>query len=300
MSVTYYTGTGQSSFTVAVTVGLPVWEQVTPEPNEKVLFRQSFMQLAANYTALALDTAYTGGVSYGVPSSPTYYLVAEENFNDQRAGILQWDRVYCKVPTSYTDAEEYVFTFPGFIQTVSGGSDFGVTAITASGSNFQLSTSLTYSVGDIVLVAVQYVRSGVTYFVEQNTKVVSGGSSGTTMNVPPIFPGTGTFTSVTGVTNKRAPSRTAQITEVVPSTIFNDFALTSVSAIDTDLPIIRQFAPVDNQGNAVTQLNISTLPTAVTYATMIQNNVLIAAQNSVRRRFRGNIYQRTTRMVPAT
>ena len=300
MSVTYYTGTGQSSFTAAVTVGLPVWEQVVPDPNEKVLFRQSFMQLAANYTPLTLDTAYSAAGTYGVPSTPTYYLVAEENFNDQKAGILQWDRVYCKVPTSYTDAEEYVFTFPGFVQVVSGGNDYAVTAIAASGSNFQLSTSMTYSVGDIVLVAVQYVRSGVTYFVEQNTKVVSGGSSGTTMNVPPIFPGTGTFTSVTGVTNKRAPVRTSQVTEVVPSTIFNDFALTSVSAIDTDLPIIRQFAPVDNTGAAVTQLNISTLPTAVTYATMIQNNVLIAAQNSVRRRFRGNIYQRTTRMVPAT
>lgn len=300
MSVTYYTATGQASFTAAVTVGLPVWEQVVPDPNDKVLFRQSFMQLAANYTPLTLDTAYPAPSTYGVPSSPTYYLVAEENFSDQRAGILQWDRVYSKVPQAYTDAEEYVFTFPGFVQVVSGGSDFGVTAITASGSNFQLSTSMTYNVGDTVLVAVQYVRSGVTYFVEQNTKTVSGGSSGTTMNVPPIFPGTGTFSSVTGITNKRAPSRTAQVTEVVPSTIFNDYALTSVSAIDTDLPIIRQFAPVDNQGNAVTQLNISTLPTAVTYATMIQNNVLIAAQNSVRRRFRGNIYQRTTRMVPAT
>lgn len=300
MSVTYYTATGQTSFTAAVTVGLPVWEQVVPDPNDKVLFRQSFMQLAANYTPLTLDTAYPAPSTYGVPSSPTYYLVAEENFSDQRAGILQWDRVYSKVPQAFTDAEEYVFTFPGFVQVVSGGSDFGVTAITASGSNFQLSTSMTYNVGDTVLVAVQYVRSGVTYFVEQNTKTVSGGSSGTTMNVPPIFPGTGTFSSVTGITNKRAPSRTAQVTEVVPSTIFNDYALTSVSAIDTDLPIIRQFAPVDNQGNAVTQLNISTLPTAVTYATMIQNNVLIAAQNSVRRRFRGNIYQRTTRMVPAT
>lgn len=300
MSVTYYTATGQTSFTAAVTVGLPVWEQVVPDPNDKVLFRQSFMQLAANYTPLTLDTAYPAPSTYGVPSSPTYYLVAEENFSDQRAGILQWDRVYSKVPQAFTDAEEYVFTFPGFVQVVSGGSDFGVTAITASGSNFQLSTSMTYNVGETVLVAVQYVRNGVTYFVEQNTKTVSGGSSGTTMNVPPIFPGTGTFSSVTGITNKRAPSRTAQVTEVVPSTIFNDYALTSVSAIDTDLPIIRQFAPVDNQGNAVTQLNISTLPTAVTYATMIQNNVLIAAQNSVRRRFRGNIYQRTTRMVPAT
>lgn len=300
MSVTYYTATGQSSFNSAVTVGLPVWDPILPVPNEKVLFRQSFMQTAVSYSPLALDTPYPAAGSYGVPTSPTFYLVAEENFQEQRAGILQWERVYSKVPTAWTDAEEYVFTFPGFIQTVSGGSDFAVTAITASGSNFQLSTSMTYSVGDTVLVAVQYVRSGVTYFVEQNTKTVSGGTSGTTMNVPAIFPGSGTFTSVTGVTNKRAPSRTAEVTEVVPSTLLNDYALTSVSGLDSDLPIIRQFSPVDSQGNSVTQLNTSTLPTAVTYSNMIQNNVLLAAQNSVRRRFYGNIYQRTTRMVPAT
>lgn len=300
MSVTYYTATGQSSFNSAVTVGLPVWDPILPVPNEKVLFRQSFMQTAVSYSPLALDTPYPASGSYGVPTSPTFYLVAEENFQEERAGILKWERVYAKVPTAWTDAEEYVFTFPGFVQTVTGGSDFGVTAIAASGSNFQLTTSMTYNVGETVLVAVQYVRSGVTYFVEQNTKTVSGGTSGTTMNVPAIFPGSGTFTSVTGVTNKRAPSRTAQVTEVVASTLFNDYALTSVSGLDSDLPIIRQFAPVDNQGNAVTQLNTSTLPTAVTYLNMIQNNVLVAAQNSVRRRFYGNIYQRTTRMVPAT
>jgi hypothetical protein len=300
MSVTYYTASTQASFTAAVTVGLPVWEPVLPVPNEKTLFRQSFMQVAASYVPLTLDTAYPAAGSYGVPSTPTYYLVAEDNFTDKNGGLLQWDRVYCKVPTSWTDAEEYVFTFPGFIQTATGGSDYTVTAITASGSNFQLSTSLTYTVGDSVYLGVQYVRNGITYFTNQQTKVVSGGSSGTTMNVPPIFVGTGAFTSVSGVVNKRATSRVLEVTEVVGSSIVNDYALSSVSALDTDLPIIRQFAPVDALGQTTTQLNPSTIPTAVTYLSMINNGVQIAAQNSVRRRFQGNIYVRTTRYVPAT
>lgn len=300
MSVTYYKASTQTSFTAAVTVGLPVWEPVVPVPNEKTLFRQSFMQIAASYSPLSLDTAYPAGGSYGVPATPTYYLVSEENFSDRSGGLMQWDRVYSKVPTSWTDAEEYVYTFPAFIQVATGGSDYAVTAITASGSNFQLSTALTYSVGDSVYLGVQYVRDGITYFVNQQTKVVSGGSSGTTMNVPPIFTGTGAFTSVSGVVNKRATSRTTEITEVVGSSIVNDYALSSVSALDNDLPIIKQFAPVDATGGTTNSLNTSTIPTAVTYVAMVQNNVQIAAQNSVRRRFRGNIYVRSTRYVPAT
>lgn len=300
MSVTYYKASTQTAFTAAVTVGLPVWEPLLPVPNEKTVFRQSFMQIAASYSPLALDTAYSAAGSYGVPSTPTYYLVAEENFTDKSGGLMQWDRVYSKVPTSWSDSEEYVFTFPGFIQTATGGTNYAVTAITASGSNFQLTTSMTYSVGDNVFLAIQYVRNGITYFIDQTTKVVSGGSSGTTMNVGAIFIGSGAFTGVSGVTNKITPARTDQITEVVGSTIFNDYALSSVSGLDTDLPIIRQFSPVDATGAATTQLNTSTLPTSATYVTMIQDNVLIAAQNSVRRRFQGNIYVRTTRYVPAT
>ena len=300
MSVTYYTASTQSSFATAVTVGLPVWDPVLLIPNEKTVFRQAFMQIAASYAPLALDTPYPAGGSYGVPSVPTYYLVLEDNFTDKSGGLLQWERVYSKVPTSWTDAEEYVFTFPGFIQNATGGSDYAVTAITASGSNYQLTTSLTYSVGDSVYLGVQYVRNGITYFTNQQTKVVSGGSSGVTMNVPPIFVGTGTFSSVSGVVNKRATSRVSEVSEVVGSTIVNDYALSSVSALDTDLPIIRQFSPVDAAGGVTNQLNTATIPTAATYAAMINNGTQIAAQNSVRRRFQGNIYVRTTRYVPAT
>ena len=71
MSVTYYKASAQPAFNVAVTSSLPVWENPIPALNEKTVFRQTFVQTAASYAPLALDSVYPAAGSYGVPSSPT-------------------------------------------------------------------------------------------------------------------------------------------------------------------------------------------------------------------------------------
>jgi hypothetical protein len=301
MSVTYYKATSQPAFNVAVTVGLPVWDVVIPAQNDKVLFRQPFMQLAASYSPLPLDTPYPAAGAYGVPTGATYYLVAEENFADQSGGMLQWERVYAKVPNSWSDGEEFAYTFPAYLGTASPGSDFTITSISDSGTYYTISSGMNFSAGDSVFVSVSYVRDSVSYYVGQYTKA-AGGSSGTNVLVPAIFPGTGTFGSVGGNVTTEVPYRALEQTLLVTSQMVHDYALTSVTALDGSLPIINEFSPVDATGAALqfNQLNTSTKPTAAQYAAMIKNQVLIVGASSTRARFYGNIFERVTRYIPAS
>lgn len=298
MSVTYYKASAQPAFNVAVTSSLPVWENPIPALNEKTVFRQTFVQTSASYAPLALNTVYSAAGNYGVPSSPTYYLVAEEGFSDLGGGLVQWDRVYARIPTSWSEGEEFAYTFPAFISSATAGSDQTITSISDSGSNYSISSALAFTTGDQVHIAVSYVRDSLTYFVGQYVKII-GGTSGSSALIPGILPGTGTFSSISGVITKEAPYRVLQKTDTVPSQLVYDYALTSTTAIDSNLPISKQFTPVDATGAETTILNTSTKPTAAAYAGMINVGTLIVGQDSVRRRWIGNIYERATRYIPA-
>jgi hypothetical protein len=301
MSVTYYKSSSQPAFTSAVTVGLPVWDVVIPAQNDKVLFRQPFMQLAASYSPLPLNTAYTAAGSYGVPTGATYYLVGEENFADQSGGMLQWERVYAKVPNSWSDGEEFAYTFPAYLNTVSPGSDFAITSISESGTYYTISSGMSFSAGDSVFVSVSFVRDSVSYYVGQYTKA-AGGTSGTNVLVPAIFPGTGSFGSVAGNMTTEVPYRSTEQSLLITSQLVHDYALTSVTAIDSKLPIISEFQPIDSTGAALqfNRLNTATKPTGDQYAAMVKNQVLIVGASSTRSRFYGNIFERVTRYIPAS
>jgi len=301
MSVTYYKSSSQPAFTSAVTVGLPVWDVVIPAQNDKVLFRQPFMQLAASYSPLPLDTPYPAAGAYGVPTGATYYLVGEENFADQSGGMMQWERVYAKVPSSWSDGEEFAYTFPAYLGSASPASDFTITSISDSGTYYTISSGMNFSAGDSVFVSVSYVRDSVSYYVGQYTKA-AGGTSGTNVLVPAIFPGTGTFGSVGGNVTTEVSYRALEQTLLVTSQMVHDYALTSVTALDGSLPIINEFSPVDPTGAALqfNQLNLSTKPTSSQYAAMVKNQVLIVASSSTRSRFYGNIFQRVTRYIQAS
>ena len=259
------------------------------------------MQTAASYAPLALDTVYPAAGSYGVPSSPTYYLVAEQGQTDLGGGMMQWDRVYARIPTSWSEGEEFAYTFPAFIASATAGTDRTITNIQDSGANYLVSSGLSFATGDQVHIAVSYVRDSITFFVGQYVRII-GGTSGSSALVPGIFPGTGTFSSIAGVITQEAPSRTTGNTETVTSQIIHDYALTSTTALDTNLPIIDAFTPVGATGAVIippSGLNTATKPTSDAYASMINRNVQIVGQASVRRRWLGNIYERQTRYIPA-
>lgn len=304
-TVTYYTAAGQPAFNAVATVGAPVWEKVLPVPNAKVAFRQRFMQTAASYTPLALDTPYPADSTYGVPTSTSYYLVSEENFSNERGGLLMWDRVYCAVPTSWTEPEEYAYTYPAF----SGSqptTTYAVTAVTASGSLYTLSTTITYSVGDSIFINVSLAQNtgiATTRWQASGYWLAQGGSSGTTLVVanlvPYYYPGVA-FSSVSGFTGKGGkPGRDAAKAIIIPSNVVNDYALASISGLDTSLPLIDAFMVITANGSETDVVSDTTFPNNTTYVSMVESGTQIVAATSIRRRFLGNIYVRQTRYIPA-
>lgn len=297
-AVTYYTAAGQPAFNTVATIGLPIWEKVLPVPNNKVAFRQRFMQTAASYTPLAYDTPYPADGTYGVPTSTTYYLVSEENFSDQRAGVVMWDRVYCAVPTVWTEPEEYAYTYPAFSGSQTVGTTYNVTAITISGTYASVSSSLTFSVGDTLFINVAFTRSGLGWNVANYVQAL-GGVSGTNVLIGSIFPGTGAFGSVNGYIGKASPARGTPKAYIVPSSIVNEYAFSSVTALDQTLPLIQPFSVINNTGVETDTITTTTIPTNANWVTMVANGTQIVAATSVRRRFLGNIYVRSTRYIPA-
>jgi hypothetical protein len=299
MSVTYYTASGQPAFNTVATVGLPVWEKVLPEPNEQIVFRQRFMQTAASYSPLALNTPYPS--STYVPAGVTFYLVSEENFNDERAGVFTWDRVYARVPSSWSEREEYAYTYPAFVAGIAFGSTFGATAITPSGANYSVSTTATgISAGDNVYFDLGFVRSSLTYRLTFLEPAVSA-TSGTEVTIRPLLPGSGAFSSVTGTVREGSKGRSEPETLIVGSRIIHDYALTSVTGLNSDLPAVPRFAPVNSSGNEVDTLSTgtATVPNSAMYEAMIAGGAEIVAEQAIRQRWLGNIYERITRLVPA-
>lgn len=299
-TVTYYTASGQPAFNTVATVGAPVWEKILPVPNQRTVFRQRFMQTANAYSPLAYDTAYPANATYGVPTSTTFYLVSEENFSDERGGMMSWDRVYAAVPTSWIEPEEYAYTFPAFsgLQSL-GATYYNVTAITAAGSYYALTSSVSFAVGTTLYLNVSYVRAPYSSTQQSNFVVVLGSTTSNPILIGDVFIGSGPFTSVSGTIVLGSPGRDTTKTMVVGSNVVNEYALSSVTALDSTLPIVNPFVVLTANGSEIDVITTTTLPSTSTYIGMINSNAQIVAAASVRRRFLGNIYVRSTRYVTA-
>lgn len=74
------------------------------------------------YVPLALDTPYA------ISPSPLfdYKLAFEGNKQSKGGGIVEWTRIYIKLPTDYEDVRgTFAFTFPGFSGVLPGGGSVG-------------------------------------------------------------------------------------------------------------------------------------------------------------------------------
>lgn len=311
MSVTYYTASGQSAFNVAVTVGLPVWD--TPIPalaDQKLVFRQEHMQTAASYSPLALSTTYTAHGTYGVPTSSSYFLVGEENFRNVGGGVLQWERVWARVPPQWYEYEDYAYTYPAYVAPISIGTGYSIIGITDVGSTtyVRIQTAATgISANDTVYVACTYSRgAGAIRAVNMITRVLNA-SSTQWVEVAHVFVGTGTtYAGASGEIIKVGGGRSTPETIAVSSRIAHEYANISnpasiTATLETVLPLIDGFTAIDSIGQRTTTLSTGTAsrPNSVTYAAMINEGIEIVAEQSVRERWMGNIYVRKTRFIPA-
>ena len=109
-SVSYFTAAGQNAFTTETPVGLPIWENPFPDQSAKIKFRLKYNIAASSWVATTLNTAfdYPLALSLYIPSATiagggTYYLCSEDNFQDKRGGILEWEKTFARVPPTRYD-----------------------------------------------------------------------------------------------------------------------------------------------------------------------------------------------------
>lgn len=128
MAVTYYDPPNGPAMTAVATVGPVRWENPFPEQSAKLVFRQRFSSGLTAWQPTTLNTPYPAAGSYGVPTADTYYLVAEDGFENQPGGLMQWDQVYACVPTVRYDYLAIPYRFPAIKGGVSLGSFSSINA----------------------------------------------------------------------------------------------------------------------------------------------------------------------------
>lgn len=231
---------------------------------------------------------------------PAAYFVRQGALRDVDGGQVRYERLFATVPSQWSDTESFAFEFPAFPPGTPGTS-FNATSISNAGSGtvFIGTNATGISVGDNVYAQVKYFRAGFWYQQSFFGKATAA-SSGASVTIPGTMLGiVGTASSVSGVVAETAVGRTNAETLTVGSRVVNDYALSTVANLDTDLPVVQQFRPVDNTGAITSSLSATTIPTSSAYAALAVDGTEIVAQASVRRRYLGNIYVRSTRLVKA-
>lgn len=300
MSVTYYTRSGQNAFNVATTIGLPVWEKPFEDLNEKLVFRQRFMQTAASYTSLALNTAYSAHGSYGVPTSSSYYLVAEENFADERAGLLTWDRVYAAVPTARREYTAIPFQYPAVLTLpVISGSYINVTDFGYAGVDrvYMNSSPISFSRSDLAAVSYKVSISGTTVQMNNFVAVRDIGPSGIITDLPPNF----FDASITGIRQVARAARTygrAQAQTLVGRAII-EYAYAMITPNVTPVFTFNSRQTFTRNGQEVDFIDTWTSPTLIDYAAMVSAGSYFNAEDDTWSRWLGNIYEKRTVKVVA-
>jgi hypothetical protein len=295
MSTYFKTGGGQNAFTVEERISdyLVSYPLGAAEPTALVI-DASFMQTRANYSRPAANAV----LSYNGSNA---YFVDDQGFSDVTAGVTTWGRKWATIPASWSEYEDTSYEFPSYIVGVAYGTTFNVTNIATSGANVVLTTSATNVVtNDTVFLDLAFTRNSKDYRLTYVATAIAA-SSGVSVTVPNQFPASGNFTNVSGTLREGQMGRTLPEQLVVTARVLHDYALTSESALDTDLPAIEAFAPVNSSGYEVKALSTgtATVPNSDAYFAMIKAGTEIAVERSSRSRYMGNIYVRRTRFVKA-
>lgn len=277
------------------------------EPNHIVVTAE-FTQNTANYVRPAPNTLLT--YAYNGSNVNCYFVddTPLEAFRGHPGPVSSWRRTWASVPSSWTDGEEYPYTYPSFTAAGSTTNVGNVTAISfqsgsAGGLNtyyFSIATAgrVAYA-GNTVQVSIQYARNSLNYAFGGFINTVYEGYNGTyNLSFLDRFPGTGNFTNVSGTVRLATLARLFTSSQVAPSLLLHDYALTDTVNIDTALPILQPWQPTTLQGNITTALTSTSIPSSAEYFAMKSAGTALTVE-CTRRRYLGNIWERTTRTIPA-
>lgn len=250
------------------------------------IYSQEFIVDRASYSALSFsDTNATYASAY---------YIGDDGFKDIGDSIWRFTRRWANVPAGFNRYETVAFTYPAMASSLSGSSA-SITAISKSGSNIELTTTIAgVSSGDTVYVNVTFTQSSFTIQRNGWFKVVSTGTN--IVRIAAAFFDSGsTFTSPSGTIQKGLLGRISPKTQVVTSRVAYEYLYTASPS--TDLPPFQIFRPITATGEDATLLTGTTIPTASTYQAYLAAGTELNAECRVNR-WNGNIYERVTRWIP--
>lgn len=296
-SVTYYTAAGQTSWSSAEPVGLPVWEQPFPERSEKLLFRQRFWQKAEDWAPVALNTTYAYHGQYGVPTSSSYYLAAEENFADERGGVLSWDRVYATVPSARTDFVVLPAQFPAIAPAFSIGAStsIGVTQFGQAGADKMYINYAGAAPGDRLVLSYTLTIGAATFATGSRVYVRDYAPNGIIVDLDPNF----LSTSATARTVARGTFTTGrQFPLDANARVWVQYTYTLCAAGAAPSVAFNSRQKFTKNGEEVNFVAGDTSPTSASYLAWITAGTTYRIEDDGWARWVGNIFEvRTTAVV---
>lgn len=287
---------GQPAFTTEVQQGDYVIEQYLGANEPTALhITARFWIYRASYSRPAANTTLTYGAQTG-------YFDIDDGFTDLRGGLCEFTRHWYTLPATWQEpGGTFAFTFPAYPAGVAFGSIFAATGAIANGNYYTVNTNATnIAVADTVMFDLNYLRNSQNFHVTFVTDAKYA-TSGVDVGIAKILPGAGAFSSVAGTVREWSTGRTTAETLEVDSFLLHEYALADETTADIVLPQIDAFSPVDSTGYPVSTLStgLATYPNSTTYASMVAAGSLIVARRSDRRKYAGNIWERTTLLVAA-
>lgn len=261
-----------------------------------------FILVGATANTVGLKFWCTGvGAGTGTATRVPAYMVEQSPLEWLDGDEMRYVRTFACIPDSWTDPESFVFLFPAFISGALGASKT-VTAIAWSTPNHVFTTSAAHGfvAGNVVFLNVKFTIAPHVYQVSVAALVLAAPTA-TTFTCFGVLPVTGptVFTAVSGTAALTTMGRLAARNLVGAAKKVYDYALSSDATIDADLPLSQKFTGIDSTGNETSVLSVASFPTAADYGALVAAGSLITAEQSTRRRWRGNIYERLTRLIPA-
>ena len=297
----FITAVGQPAFTTESRVSDYVIVQAlgANEPTALTLSAK-YWQTRAQYARPAANTTLT--YDNGAGSDVTAYFLDDAEFQDLGGGVQEWTRTWATIPATWQEpGGTFAFTFPAYTAGVAFGSIFTATGAIANGNYYTVNCNATsVAVADTGMFDLDYLRNSQNYHV---TFVADAkyASSGTNVGIAKILPGSGTFSSVSGTVREWSTGRVIPATIEVDSFVIHEYALADETTANILLPQVDRFSPVNSSGYEVDTLStgVATYPNSTTYASMVAAGSLIVARRSDRRKYAGNIWERTTLVVAA-
>lgn len=297
----FLTAAGQPAFTAETRTGDYIITQVLGANEPTALeITAEFTQTRADYARPAVNAPLT--YDNGAGASVTAYFSDDTDFEQLGGGVQKWIRHWFTLPATWQEpGGTFAMSFPAYTAGVAFGTLYTVTDVYPNGNYYNLMTNAAnIAAADTFLLDLAYLRSSQNFHITTVLDAKFAGD-GTRVPIAYVLPGSGAFSSVSGTLKEWSTGRTIAETIEVDSILLHEYALANEITVETLLPQVDKFSPVNSSGYEVDTLSTgtATTPNSATYAAMVAAGSLIVARRSDRRKFAGNIYERTTLLVAA-